>query len=109
MSEKDLKQIKVFFEKADLLTEKAERDIALMEGFVQSFKEINHNITELERMYFGEDWVPNLQKLRAAIPDEQYNSTGEDTIWNLSVGYHALLLKLLKLISDRLNEANTKI
>lgn len=104
MDDIEFKALQKSFSEADEQLEIAERDLKFLAEFQGYFEAIEANINRLEEFYYKDNWVDKRERLQKYDPKENFHSTGQDAIWNMSQEFYLRRIKILKQLTDSIHE-----
>lgn len=93
-------ELRTAFSEADKLLETARQDLDFVKGFIARLAEIDANLGRLMAFYQDQKWIDGREELFKLLPDENFESAGEDSIWDVSQQFYFLKIKLMKLLAD---------
>ncbi|WP_432785430.1 hypothetical protein AAEX37_02270 [Oligella sp. MSHR50489EDL] len=96
---KSLEELRRVFSEMDARTAQAEQDLEALQLFVERFEAMEENRKPLEAYYFG-DWREDVEAYEAMNPQEDFHSTSEDAIWNVTQYLHMEKIRLLKRLAE---------
>src|SRR5699024_3592076 len=102
--DKKLKALRNYFAEADERMEIAERDLKFLAEFQDYFDAIEDNLSQLEGFYYEGDWAEKREVLQNSDPKENFKSTGEDAIWQISQEFYLRRIKILKQLTDSIHK-----
>lgn len=99
-SKKSVEELRATFSQADKLLETARKDLDFVKDFISRLAEIDKNLNRLMVFYQDQSWVEGREELFRLLPDENFESAGEDSIWDVSQQFYFLKIKLMKQLAD---------
>lgn len=99
-SKKSVEELRATFSQADKLLETARKDLDFVKDFISRLAEIDKNLSRLMAFYQDQSWIDGREELFRLLPDENFESAGEDSIWDVSQQFYFLKIKLMKQLTD---------
>ena len=103
----NLAELEAKFKQADEQLKEAEAFIKDYQTFIETFVQKEKVLSQLSAFYHSGKWVDECETIHNES-DKQFNSAGEDSIWDVTSAFYELNIKMLKQISDRLNSDFTE-